>query len=743
MSIYRRIAILGAGPSGLAVGKEALQAGVRPIIFDSSNKVGGIWNPVSNRAWSHSLKTNLSKFTCCYSDFHWSKDVDMYPSRADVHSYLSNYSNQFLKSEHFSLESTIKALEPVKDGRWQVTWYEHSNKENKTDTFDFVVVSTGFYSLPSTPLLTGLSLFPGQVIHSSEYTNPKAFNDKTVVVCGSSFSAIEIAADIARYGNKVYNILPKEVYILPRYIPESFSRKDVPFLPYDLAMFRRKPVVEPGLSERLLLGDEDILKSRGYFDRLLGGPIGSNETEEKELIPVHVAISDSYNVLVEANRVIPINGRVSEVTADGDVVITSRHQEKTKNEKKKKILSNIDTVILATGYSPQLSFLPSSLLSKLSYDPSDPFSPLLLDRDMFHPDAPNMAFVGMYRDPHFPAMDLQARIAVGTLTGSLPPLTIKKQKENIEKSRIRRYHKPRAQLPHNDYIGHLDSLGRELGVPVDEFEWRKRNETLIPSGFRDMNPTDLNNENEVLKEKKEREIDHADIGRKALEIERNEFVKGRRVAAAVFRALHGHWSVSRCLCHSSSPENSLKEISYGRTDFILQPVARSDQIERERERERQREMEEKERETQISMNTVGFHPSTRQAYDSFYDEYEYVYKETDTKIKNEIEHLFPKLAKYINISQEYIYVYNSQTDKLDIYFSNNNQRHQLYTSLCFYPTEEGWTAITEPVVDNNYEHIKSFCVIFVGVNIQEIQTEDKITGLQEIYTFKSSYCRVK
>ena len=45
MMTRKSVAIIGAGPSGLAAGKVLLEDGFDVTIFDRQNTIGGIWSP--------------------------------------------------------------------------------------------------------------------------------------------------------------------------------------------------------------------------------------------------------------------------------------------------------------------------------------------------------------------------------------------------------------------------------------------------------------------------------------------------------------------------------------------------------------------------------------------------------------------------------------------------------------------------------------------------------------------------
>ena len=118
--------MIGAGTSGLVAARHLIHAGLRPTIFEAAKTIGGAWTPSSSSAvlkpptqtdgttskehdvgsltdhhhpaskmWN-GMSTNLSKYTCRFSDWPWPDDASTFPSVEEMHDYLTSYADAFL-----------------------------------------------------------------------------------------------------------------------------------------------------------------------------------------------------------------------------------------------------------------------------------------------------------------------------------------------------------------------------------------------------------------------------------------------------------------------------------------------------------------------------------------------------------------------------------------------------------------------------------------------------------------------
>lgn len=447
-----KVAIIGAGPSGLAAAKALRDVGLSPVIFEASASLGGVWAPQNHRLWK-SLHTNLSKYTCCFADFPWlqydtSSNIPLFPSSQQVHDYLQRYAELFIPSTSFRFNSKVTQLKSLQNGKFLLSWQQHvdTNME-ESDEFEKVVIASGFFSSSSStaytstgtsqtssstgnrpPAFEGSDYFPGKVYYSSEYMNPEPFQGKEVVVVGGSFSGCEIAAEISSMAKKVYHILPSYTNVVPRYLPLHPKSPSTPFLPLDLVFYclpkdkleKLSNEEDTSSFEVLYKSKEEAYKTKSYLQALVGDnsyvdPLfalrtnAQQSSDEDDLRQSSVAITDRYKAMVRAGAVEVLPGRLVKCLEDGRLEVHP-NDASLSNEVIASKLKNVQDLVVCTGFQPNVEdYLESTLLKDVfQYLPQDRHSPLQLYQELFHPQVPGLYFVGMYKGPYFGVIELQA-----------------------------------------------------------------------------------------------------------------------------------------------------------------------------------------------------------------------------------------------------------------------------------------------------------------------------------------------
>lgn len=314
-------------------------------------------------------------------------------------------------------------------------------------------------------------------MHSSQYRSSVEFTDQMVAVIGGSFSAHEIAVDVRRHAKRVVNVLGSHApYILPRYVPSAGGG----FGTIDSVLYQRSvDGVAPKTPETVFMDEELCQRRHMYLQSLVGSRKQAQAAavgffmagQSKMRSPPIVSISDDYLNLVIDGKIEVLQGSLKGAHELGRDADTEEHEvlfnlvldDGT-------IPASVDRIIACTGYRCRLDFLAPEILETLQSDASDPFAPFIACFDTCHPDLEGLGFVGMYRGSYFGVMELQARLIAGLASGDVGPLSADLVQKALEASHCIRRGEPRAQFPHFDYIGMMDTLAEQLDlVPKAEF----------------------------------------------------------------------------------------------------------------------------------------------------------------------------------------------------------------------------------------------------------------------------------
>ncbi|MDD2705359.1 MAG: NAD(P)/FAD-dependent oxidoreductase [Acidocella sp.] len=244
-----RIAIIGAGPSGLAqlrAFESAERQGIEipeVVCFEKQEDWGGMWNytwrtgldeygePVHASMYRY-LWSNGPKEALEFADYsfeeHFGRPIPSYPPREVLWDYIVG------RVKKGNLRRFIRFRAPVRDvtyddatGKFTVTVRDLEKDHVYSEVFDYVVVASGHFSTPNVPDFPGLSKFPGRVLHAHDFRDAREFTGKRVLCVGSSYSSEDIGTQSYKYGAKeiIFSYRSKPMGFA---FPEAFS--EVPLL---------------------------------------------------------------------------------------------------------------------------------------------------------------------------------------------------------------------------------------------------------------------------------------------------------------------------------------------------------------------------------------------------------------------------------------------------------------------------------------------------------------------------------
>jgi indole-3-pyruvate monooxygenase len=197
-----QVAIVGAGPSGLAVAACLKRRGVPAVVLESETQVAPVWRKHYDRLHLHTAKGGSS-----LPGLDFPSDYPRFPSREQFIAYLEGYARHF--DIRPSFEEPVTRIAPNGAG-WVVT------TQKRTLPVQHVVVATGYTRLPLEPTWPGQERFRGPVMHSSRYRNGAPFKRQRVLIVGLGNSGGEIAIDLHEHGAQPTIAVRSPVSVIPR-----------------------------------------------------------------------------------------------------------------------------------------------------------------------------------------------------------------------------------------------------------------------------------------------------------------------------------------------------------------------------------------------------------------------------------------------------------------------------------------------------------------------------------------------
>ncbi|WP_189350334.1 NAD(P)/FAD-dependent oxidoreductase [Mesorhizobium sp. M1E.F.Ca.ET.045.02.1.1] len=220
----KRIAVIGAGPSGLAQLRafaSAAQKGAEIpeiVCFEKQKDWGGLWNytwrtgldefgePVHGSMYRY-LWTNGPKEGLEFADYsfeeHFGKQIASYPPRAVLFDYIEGRVKKAGVRPWIRFSTVVRYVTWSPETRkFTVRVHDLPKDRSYSEEFDHVVVASGHFSTPNVPEFPGFDTFNGRILHAHDFRDAREFIGQDILIVGTSYSAEDIGSQCWKYGCK-------------------------------------------------------------------------------------------------------------------------------------------------------------------------------------------------------------------------------------------------------------------------------------------------------------------------------------------------------------------------------------------------------------------------------------------------------------------------------------------------------------------------------------------------------------
>lgn len=461
----RRVAIVGAGPSGLAALKEFAAAGHDVVCFEATASVGGVFS----QCYDGTRLTSSAAVTA-FSDFPPARDEHRHWTKDEYLDYLERYVDHFSLRGRLRLERRVeRARFDEARGGWFVDVRAAGGAVEVAGPFDTLVVCSGLNQTPNLPKADPTA-FRGEVLHSKDYRNAAPFAGKRVVVVGLGETGADVVAEIAEVAASVVLSLRRGAYVIPRINPRTGYPND-----YDSNRLR---YALPKWAHNLAVTICDRAWSRW-------GAARPSDRKRTELLRMpgtpppfsqFATKSDNFIAAIERGRC-RIAAGFTGFTPDGVALADGEHVP-------------ADVVLFATGFKATgYGFLDGA---------GAPDCPSKLWHLMYSPEhRERLVFIGFARPAIGaipPIAELQARYAALVASGQreLPdPARMARELDERRRARAASFDEPRI-VALVDWIPYMDHLADKVGCRPrlrdvllrPRLAWRLATGTMLVAQYR-------------------------------------------------------------------------------------------------------------------------------------------------------------------------------------------------------------------------------------------------------------------
>jgi 4-hydroxyacetophenone monooxygenase len=214
---HLRIAIVGAGMSGIVAAHRLVQAGLDVVILDKNDEVGGTWLENTYPGCRVDVPSHLYSYSFLQT-VDWPQP---FSSQEVLLEYFRSCVDELGLREHIRLGTEVLGarFDDIAE-RWEVR--TRTAGQEGIEHFDVVVSAVGQLNQPQMPAIAGIHRFAGESFHSARWRHDLDLSGRHVTVIGTGASAAQFIPEVAEVAAEltVYQRTPPWLIPTPDYHDE-------------------------------------------------------------------------------------------------------------------------------------------------------------------------------------------------------------------------------------------------------------------------------------------------------------------------------------------------------------------------------------------------------------------------------------------------------------------------------------------------------------------------------------------
>jgi cation diffusion facilitator CzcD-associated flavoprotein CzcO len=345
----RRVAIIGAGFSGIGLAIRLKQAGFHDFtIFEKADAVGGTWRDNTYPG----AACDSPSFLYCFS-FEPKTDWTLkWSEQPEILAYMEQCVAKHGLAPHLRLGSEVtRARFDAPTGTWSL-----ETSDGRQEAFDVLVSGVGQLNRPATPELPGFARFAGASFHSARWDHGVALEGKRVGVIGNAASAVQfvprIAEEVAHlsvFQRSANWMMPKRDHAYSEAWKQRFARHPWLARLYRWWIYLTFEATFPVFRGNRFLGERTREVALRELGKAVPDPLlRARLTPDYPIGGKRVLISDDYYPALQRDDVTLVTSGIEEVTEDGIVTAAGEHHP-------------LDVLIFATGFETTGFLVPMKI----------------------------------------------------------------------------------------------------------------------------------------------------------------------------------------------------------------------------------------------------------------------------------------------------------------------------------------------------------------------------------------------